>query len=332
MLRRGWVLGCVLIGMVLSLSLGCRFSSNASTESSKENASGKKIPLRVIATVGMVGDLVRAMGGEQVQVRHLMAAGVDPHLYRPTRDDTLAIRDADAVFYCGLRLEGKMSDLLTKASVRHSNIAVTDSIPKAQLLHPEGSDHADPHVWMDVSLWSSASASVARALQELLPDHREAIESRRKQWEAKLEKLDAFGKEVIGSIPQEKRVLITSHDAFQYFGRRYGIEVAGIQGISTDSEAGLKRIRELVDRIVTQKIEAVFVESSVPQDSVQALVRGAADRGHTLKIGGPLFSDSMGDDGTFEGTYEGMMVHNFKTIAEFLGGRIPEGGYRRTDP
>lgn len=322
------VTGMTLLSIVLMV--GCNSSRSSSSTVPDESK-----PLRVVATVGMVADLVREIGGDQVQVQQLMGIRVDPHLYRPTRDDTIAIRNADMVFYSGLKLEGKMSDILGKGSQQElkdrKSFAVTASIPQDLLFKAEDFDHADPHVWMDVSMWKLAAKEVLVALQAKRPKHTEAFRERFEKLESQLEGLDQYGLKVIATIPKEKRLLITSHDAFRYFGRRYGIEVGGVQGISTDSEAGLKRIRELVDLIVERKIGAVFIESSVSKDSIEALVRGAADRGQKVEIGGPLFSDAMGEENSYEGTYIGMLDHNISIVAKMLGGQVPEGGYRGTN-
>ncbi len=307
-------------------------SAAAGVSGARSASSGSSLKLRTVATVGMVADLVRRIGGDQVEVQQLLGSGVDPHLYRPTRDDALLIREADVVFYCGLKLEGKMSDLLTRRNDRRPSVAVGHAIDRQKLFGDPGSDHVDPHIWMDVSMWSEASKVVCDTLAQLRPEHAAIFQERLQELQTELKKLDEYGIQVMKTIPKSKRVLITSHDAFRYLGRRYSIEVEGIQGISTDSEAGLRRIRELVDRIVEGKIEAVFIESSVPRDSIEALVRGAADRGQVLKIGGPLYSDAMGDAGTYHGTYIGMLDHNLTTIASFLGGSPPEGGFRGVRP
>ncbi len=316
-----WVCFGSFLSLLLSL-LGCQ-----ANQSRKEEG-----PIRAVVTVGMIADLVRIIGGEQVRVEQLMGTGVDPHLYRSTRDDAILLRDATIVFYCGLKLEGKMSDAFDRRDRHRPAIAVTSALPAEQILHPEGSDHADPHVWMNVLMWKSAAEVIAQSLIELRPEKKSEFEQRLAALLQKMDRLDAYGMELLSSIPESKRVLITSHDAFQYFGKRYGIEVQGIQGISTDSEAGIQHIQTMVATIVTRKIEAVFVESSVPRDGVEALVRGAADRGQAIKVGGPLYSDSMGEAGTYEGTYEGMMAHNFEVITKFLGGMVPEGGFRGQQP
>ncbi|MEQ8847579.1 zinc ABC transporter substrate-binding protein [Botrimarina sp.] len=284
-------------------------------------------PLGVVATTGMVADLVREVGGDAVEVTQIMGAGVDPHLYKATRDDVQTILDADAVFYSGLMLEGKMADTLVKVGRSRPVYAVTELIDESKLLEPDdAAGHPDPHVWMDVGAWSACVDAVAEALSELRPDRAEAFAKRADAYAARLAELDQYVRRVVASVPAERRVLVTSHDAFNYFGRAYEIEVLGVQGLSTESEAGLRRVNELVSLLVTREAPAVFVESSVSPKNIQALVDGAASRGHAVKIGGELFSDAMGAAGTYEGTYVGMIDHNATTVARALGGDAPPGG------
>jgi manganese/zinc/iron transport system substrate-binding protein len=278
--------------------------------------------LRVVATTGMIADMVRWIGRDEIQVLQLIGAGVDPHLYKPIRDDVVGILNAELVFYNGLLLEGRMSELLLQAtSPRRTVIAMSDAIPENLFLGEPGSDALDPHLWMDVSMWAKASQSVEELLARKLPESAPEIHARGSEWRNRLEELDQRGHKAIRSIPVRQRVLITSHDAFQYFGRRYGLEVQGIQGMSTASEAGLNRIPELIDLIGSRSIPAVFHESSVAGKLIDALVEGARARGHQLHVGEELFSDSLGPQGSGAETYIGMMEHNFRTIAEALGGK-----------
>ena len=296
------------------------FGCQSSTE--KQIASKK---LRIVATTGMVADMVRQIGGEQVEVEQLMSSGVDPHLYRPNTDDVKAIRAADVVFYNGFKLEGRMGDLLgIKTTGTKKHIALVDAIPRDLALGDPEHETADPHVWMDVLLWSSTTHLIERELKDRIPDHAELISQRAIQLRDRLRKLDLLGKKWIETIPQEQRILITSHDAFRYFGRRYGLQVEGIQGVSTSSEAGLRRIKALVDLLVEKKIPAAFVESSVPEKSVRSIIEGAEEKGAKVTIGGELYSDAMGPTGSGADTYEGMMTHNFKTITKALGGNLTE--------
>jgi len=285
-------------------------------------------PYRIVTTVGMVADIARQVSGEVAEVHELIGAGVDPHLYKPTRSDVAALMSADVVLYNGLRLEGKMGDLLDKIRTSGRLVhAVTSGIDESYLLAPaEFQGHFDPHVWMDVSAWSKAVESVAAVLSAYDVPNAAAYASNAQRYRKELEQLDAYARNVIASIPAERRVLITAHDAFNYFGRAYGIEVRGIQGISTESEAGLQDITRLVDLIVERRVQAVFVETSVADKNVRALCEGAKARGHEVRIGGTLFSDAMGRAGTYEGTYIGMIDHNATVIARALGGEAPKTG------
>lgn len=294
------------------------------TDAGAASASAKP---RVVCTVGMIGDIVRRIAGERAEVIGLIGSGVDPHLYKPTRNDLVLLQEADLVFYNGLLLEGRMSDSLVRLAREKPVVAVTEGLERENLLEPpEFAGHFDPHVWMDVSAWSKAAPVIASALTKLLPAHRAEFEARLGELQQELSSLHAYVTSAIASIPAEQRVLVTAHDAFNYFGRAYGIRVIGIQGISTESEAGLNDINRLVDMLVEQRIGAVFVESSVSDKNVQALIEGAASRGHSVRIGGTLFSDAMGMEGTYEGTYIGMIDHNATTIARALGGSAPPQG------
>jgi len=232
------------------------------------------------------------------------------------------------VFYNGLLLEGKMTDTLVRAASGGRTVwPVTELIPEEQLLEPEGmSGHADPHVWMDPQAWVLCVDVVRSRLAEKMPGKADALASGAAAYESEIRRLHAYAEGVLGSVPEDQRLLITSHDAFNYFGRRYGLEVVGIQGISTESEAGVRDVERLVDLIVTRGILAVFVETTVSDRNVRALVDGADARGHTVRIGGSLYSDAMGAPGTYEGTYVGMIDHNVTTVARALGGDAPERG------
>lgn len=312
----------------LALAAGC--SPGAQSSPSPGQASGTfqgGRPIQAVATVGMVADIVRHVGGPHVQVQQMMGAGVDPHLYKATRDDVLMMKHGDIIFYNGLMLEGKMTDVLIKVARDKPVIAVTELIDEAWLLEPEDfQGHYDPHVWMDVSAWSTCVEAVAQALAEFDPDHAADYQARAKAYQEQLEQLHAYGQKSLATIPHQSRVLITSHDAFNYFGRAYHLDVQGVQGLSTESEAGLQRVNELVGMIVKKQVKAVFVESSVSRKNIQALVEGARAQGHEVKIGGVLYSDAMGEEGTYEGTYLGMLDHNITLVTRALGGDAPEKG------
>lgn len=284
-------------------------------------------PLNVVATTGMIADLTRVIGGDVVSVKALMGAGVDPHSYRQTRSDIVAMTRADAVLWHGLFLEAQMEaffeDLARKSPVH----AVADTLDPALLLgHEDYEGRYDPHVWMDPALWVKCAPAVVAALSELRPQARGTFEANADAFVAEAETLDAYTRATLAQVPQERRVLLTAHDAFGYFGAAYGFEVLGIQGISTDSEAGLNRISSLVDVLVSRDLPAVFVETSVSDRNIRALIEGAAAQGHTVSIGGSLFSDAMGPDGTYEGTWLGMIDHNVTTIARALGADVPATG------
>ena len=323
-MKSGWsiVTAVVAAGFLL---LGCDSSEPGASSGSDGSSSGQ---LHVVATVGMVADVVRNVGGDQVVVDQLMGSGVDPHLYKPTRDDVRRIMDADAVFYAGLLLEGRMTDTLLKVARSKPVFGVTELIEESFLLEPDGAEgHPDPHVWMDVNAWATTIDVVADALSEMRPESAEDFAKRADTYRAQLAALHEYGQQTISTIPESQRVLITSHDAFNYFGRAYDLEVMGVQGISTESEAGLRRINELVDLIVELKVAAVFIESSVSRKNIEALVDGAESRGHHVIIGGELFSDAMGADGAYEGTYLGMLDHNITLVTRRLGGEAPEKGH-----
>jgi manganese/zinc/iron transport system substrate-binding protein len=306
-----------LVGLLL-LTTACTPTSNRS-----------KYPIHATATVGMVADLAREIGGKHTEVTQLIGSGVDPHLYKPSRDDVQAIMEADLVLYNGLLLEGKMAETLERWGKTKPSCAVASLLKLPSDLAPEDQHHPDPHVWMDVSLWSQAAQVVGDFYSKFDPSHARDYAAATAKLRKQLDRLHEYGRSIMVDIPKDRRVLITSHDAFRYFGRAYGLEVQAIQGISTESEAGLQRINQLVDLIVERKIEAVFIESSVPQESIEALLEGARSRGQTVKIGGQLYSDAMGDAGTYEGTYIGMMDHNLSTIARALGSTsVPTEGFR----
>ena len=283
--------------------------------------------LDVVATTGMIADAARQIGGDLVEVKALMGPGVDPHSYRQTRSDIVALTRADLVLRHGLYLEAQMEDLFAKLAPRGTLVAVGEAVPRDRLIaHRTYADKFDPHVWMVPALWSHAVAAVGDALVARLPDAADQIAARTAAYLAQVARLQSYAETTLATVPAQSRVLVTAHDAFSYFGRAFGYEVMGIQGISTESEAGLNRIAELVETLVSRRIRAAFVESSVSDRNIRALIEGAAAQGHRVEIGGELFSDAMGRDGTYEGTYPGMIDHNVTTIARALGGTPPERG------
>ena len=281
----------------------------------------------VVTTTGMIADAAREVGGEMVDVRALMGPGVDPHAYRQTRTDIVALANADLVLWHGLYLEAQMEQFLLELAQDNAVVAVAEDMPRNLLIgHDDYEGRYDPHVWMNPNLWSRVVLNVRDALIEALPEQEEALRANAEAHLQELSQLANYTTEVLSSVPAESRVLVTAHDAFNYFGSAYGFEVVGIQGISTESEAGLRRIAELVDMLVERDIGAVFVETSVSDRNIRALIEGAAAEGHEVVIGGELYSDAMGEPGTYEGTYLGMIDHNATVIARALGGDAPEKG------
>lgn len=316
------IVAVAVVGMVVGCSSG--------TDHKDDAHEARAYPYRVVTTIGMIKDLVREVGGEQAEVIGLIGEGVDPHLYNPTRSDVAELMRADIIFYNGLQLEGKMTDVLIRVGRAGKPVhAVTDLIDPDYLLESEDLEgYSDPHVWMDVNAWMQALDAVAEALIDFDPSHADLYRARAETYRAQLSELHEYARGIIATIPERNRILITAHDAFNYFGRAYDMEVLGIQGLSTESEAGLQDINRLVDLIVERNIGAVFVETSVAEKNVRALIEGARSRGQSVRIGGSLYSDAMGSAGTYEGTYLGMIDHNVTTITRALGGDAPEKGLR----
>lgn len=284
-------------------------------------------PLSIVATTGMVADAARQVGGDLVTVAAMMGPGIDPHSYRQTRSDIVAMTRADLVLWHGLYLEAQLEDVLLDLGRTRTVVAVGEGVPEADRIgHPDYEGRFDPHVWMDPDLWRHVVLAVRDTLSTARPDAAATFAANAEAHLADLLRLSDYKARSLSSVPEEARVLLTAHDAFGYFGRAQGFEVMGIQGISTESEAGLNRIGELVDMLVERRIGAVFVESSVSDRNIRALIEGAAAKGHEVRIGGEVFSDAMGPDGTYEGTYLGMMDHNISTIASALGGDVPARG------
>ncbi|MCC6145501.1 MAG: zinc ABC transporter substrate-binding protein [Candidatus Hydrogenedentes bacterium] len=296
----------------LAIAAGCAQSPDAQTAAEKGQ-------IRITCTTGMIADAARAVAGEHADVAALMGPGVDPHLYKATQGDLEKLSAADIIFYNGLHLEGRMVEVLEKMADRKPTVAVSEDMPEDRLrTPPEFAGQHDPHVWFDVDLWKSAVDRIARALGDADPDHAQAYRSNAAAYKTELDALHAWVHDQIGSIPPDARVLITAHDAFGYFGHAYDIEVLALQGISTAAEFGLQDVDQLVDTIVSRRIKAVFIESSISPRSIETLIAGAKAKGHEVKLGGELFSDAMGAAGTPEGTYIGMVKHNVNTIVEAL--------------
>ncbi len=299
---------------ILVLLAGSAVGCDSSEEGSD---AGKK--MTIVATTGMIADAARNIAGDRMEVIGLMGPGVDPHLYRPAQSDLTHLSEADLVLYNGLHLEGKMGDVLERLAGRKPVRAVAERIdPSLLRTPPEFAGSHDPHIWFDVKLWEKAIQEAADAIVAVDTANAEFYRANARNYIARLDSLDAWVREQIASVPQQSRVLITAHDAFGYFGRAYNLEVHGLQGISTVSEFGLADLQNIIGIIADRKIKAVFIESSVPQRNIEALVEGVRGRGHDIKIGGELYSDAMGEEGKPEGTYIGMVSSNVRTIVEAL--------------
>ncbi|MBI2862313.1 MAG: zinc ABC transporter substrate-binding protein [Chloroflexi bacterium] len=275
--------------------------------------------IRVVTTTSMITDIAKIVGGERVSVTGLMGPGIDPHLYKASEGDVTRLAEADVVFYNGLHLEARMSSVFERMQSRIKTVAVTDGIDRTLLLAPpEFKGAYDPHVWFDVTLWMKAVERVQDTLTEIDPDNAELYQGNAQRYLTELAGLHDYAKAQAEKVLASQRVLITAHDAFNYFGRAYGFEVRGLQGISTVAEAGTADVQALAQFITERTIPAIFVESSVPPRNIEAVQEAVRARGLTVKIGGQLFSDAMGNPGTQEGTYVGMVRHNIDTIVTAL--------------
>ena len=287
-------------------------------------------PYKVVTTCGMVTDIVQQVVGDYAIVEGLMGEGVDPHLYRPTRDDVEKLSKANVIFYSGLMLEGRMGDTFAKMSRQGAKVyAVTELLQDDYLMEPEEFEgHWDPHVWNDVAAWMSAVQAVAKSLGEIDPKNATTYQKNADTYLVELKKLHEYAKKSIRSIPEKQRVLITAHDAFGYFSRAYGIKVMAAQGVTTISEAAISDINRLVDFISSNDVKAIFVENIVSDRNLKAVLEGVEAKGKSVEIGGMLYSDAMGRPGTYEGSYIGMMDHNVTLITRCLGGEAPEKGLK----
>jgi manganese/zinc/iron transport system substrate-binding protein len=331
--RRGenWMrtplLRIVSLGLALVTLAACAAPSPAPTGAPTAGATaqpgrasevaGRK--LRVVTTVGMITDIVENVGKDRVEVKGLMGPGVDPHLYKATASDVKLLDSADIIFYGGLELEGRLTDTFVKMARSRPTVAVTEAIPQEKLREPtEFEGKFDPHVWFDVTLWQYAVKAINQHLGEIDPGSKDYYQQNADAYLKQLDDLHQYVKSQIERIPASSRVLITAHDAFGYFGQQYGVEVRGLQGTSTATEAGANDVQALTDFIAQRKIKAIFVETSVPESTIKAVQAAVKAKGHEVAIGGALFSDAMGQPGTSEGTYIGMVRHNVDTIVKAL--------------
>ena len=296
----------LLIALFSILALACSSSDSGSSKDQGQDG------LSIVATTGMIADMVSVVGGDKVAVKGLMGPGVDPHLYKASAGDVALLSKADVIFYNGLHLEGKMAEIFEQMNKRGINtIAVTDGVERSDLMAPpEFQGNYDPHIWFDVGLWMDTVGIVKGTLIEMDPQNAQQYEKNANAYLKELSDLNIYVKERSDSLPKDKRVLITAHDAFNYFGRGYGFEVKGLQGISTESEAGTADVQGLATFIVERRIPAVFVESSVPPRYIEAVQAAVKSKGFDVVVGGELFSDAMGNPGTPEGNYIGMVRHN----------------------
>lgn len=317
---------CLDSGVVVQLF--CMFLTAVSLLTPLRLSHAEERPYRIVCTTGMIGDIVQHVAGSHAEVTTLISSGIDPHLYKPTRRDIASLLRADVIFYNGLFLEGKMTDALQRAKASGKQVyALAEHIdPSLRIETEEFSGNYDPHVWMDPLAWAEIVKITRNKLSEYDPSATEDYHANAERFHEKLLSLHRYAKRSIDSIPENGRILVTAHDAFAYFGRRYGLEVLGIQGLSTESEAGVQDIERLVAVLVQRKISAVFVESTVSARNIKALIEGAAAQGHEVRIGGSLYSDAMGPPSHYEGTYVGMIDHNVSTITRGLGGTAPRKG------
>jgi manganese/zinc/iron transport system substrate-binding protein len=317
----------VLVFCSAVVFLGCNGGRDSQSTAESEQVLGKPIQvtttyqgkdaIQVACTTEMVADLVRNVGKGRVTVQSIMGEGVDPHLYKATPGDRELLAKADIIFYSGLHLEGKMTEILANMGKKKPSIAVAEHVP-AKLILKDEDGHMDPHLWFDVDAWSHAAGVVRDVLVKFDPPHADEYRRNAEQYQKELADLHGYAKAQLESIPKERRVLVTAHDAFRYFGRAYDVEVRGIQGISTENEAGVKSINELVQLLTERRIKAVFVETSVSDRNIKALLEGSRAKGHSVAIGGELYSDAMGKAGTPGGTFVGMVRHNVDTIVKAL--------------
>ena len=302
-----------LLAVLLPLS-GC---APARTTASASEIAAREV--RVVTTTNLITDLARRVGGDRVEVTGLMGPGVDPHLYKATAGDVRELVEADLILYGGLELEGKMEDVFARLAKQRPTIPVTHGMPRERLrAEPGFADRYDPHVWFDVDLWRHAVRATRDALIDVDPVHRRIYERNAAAYDRELVALDRWVAEQIARIPADRRVLVTSHDAFQYFGERYGVDVEAIQGISTVTEATTADVERVARVIAERQVSAVFLESSVPPQTIQAVLASARRQGQEAVVGAELFADAAGEEGTPEGTYPGMIRHNVDALVRGL--------------
>lgn len=311
--RRLRALPALLIALTaLALAAGCAADSGGGAD-----IAGRTV--KVTATTNFITDAARVVGGDRAEVTGLMGPGVDPHLYKASAGDVASLREADVIFYGGLELEGRMTDLLDELSARQATVAVTRDIPEDALRRPtEFEGKFDPHVWFSIPLWESAVEVIADGYAEIDPEHADSYRARADAYVEELRALDAEVRRDLAAVPERSRVLVTSHDAFGYFGEEYGFDVVAIQGTSTQTQATTADIERVAKVIADRDVRSVFVESAVAPQTIEAVLAAARERGQQARVGGSLFADAAGDEGTPEGTYVGMVRHNAGLIAAGL--------------
>ena len=304
-----------MIGMTFLLG-ACNNESENNVKTSNDPHSDR---IQIVTTISQIGEPIEVIGGDRVDVESLMGPGVDPHLYKATQGDINTLQNADIILYNGLHLEGNMGEVFANMSANKTIVSLGESLDKEKfLMDEEGA--IDPHIWFDVDLWKEALDVAVEELKKFSPEDADYFEENKQKYFSKLDELKKEAVEKISSIPEEQRVLVTAHDAFGYFGRMNDIEVIGLQGLSTEDEVGLSDIGSTVQLLIEKKVPAVFVESSINQSSIRAVIDGASKEGLEVTLGGELFSDAMGAKGTEEGTYLGMYRHNVNTIYQALTG------------
>ena len=304
-----------IIGMTFLLG-ACNNESENNVKTSNEPHSNR---IQIVTTISQIGEPIEVIGGDRVNVESLMGPGVDPHLYKATQGDINTLQNADIILYNGLHLEGNMGEVFANMSANKTIVSLGESLDKEKfLMDEEGA--IDPHIWFDVELWKEALDVAVEELKQFSPEDADYFEENKQKYFSKLDELKKEAVEKISSIPEEQRVLVTAHDAFGYFGRMNDMEVIGLQGLSTEDEVGLSDIGSTVQLLIEKQVPAVFIESSINQSSIRAVIDGASKEGLEVTLGGELFSDAMGAKGTEEGTYLGMYHHNVNTIYEALTG------------
>lgn len=274
--------------------------------------------LNVVTTTSMITDLVKNIGGNHINLQGLMGSGVDPHLYKASEGDVTKLSNADIIFYNGLHLEGKLVEVFEKMKTQKT-VAIGEALDKSTLIGSEYfASNYDPHIWFNPDYWIQATQFVVDKLSEAIPEQKTTFEANGANYIKQLEALKAELSSTIKTLPTEKRILVTAHDAFNYFGKSFGFEVVGLQGLSTATEAGVQDVQKLSSFIIEKNVKAIFIESSVPKRTIEALQAAVNSKGHDVKIGGSLFSDALGNTGTPEGTYIGMFNYNVNTIVNAL--------------